>query len=241
MVKIEREKSSRLRYVQATDKIITDETTYQATCNPYVADYQKSVAFNIAGQLHVLTNHPSRGWEFQPIEGTDTGHKQKNSPETAIPIDAENVRIVETVNVFEERREHVLELLNELTQYPSIQYDKGPAEADLILKSWMEEGRMPRVGNDTEDGFEPSSYFRVNFFGLMLGQGWITKDEAELLKAYKELRGKNMPSNLPADGSKGQWRAAMNHKLQGVEWLLGLNELDKDERRRVLELGPVVA
>lgn len=46
----------------------------------------------------------------------------------------------------------------------------------------------------------------------------LFKDEEEVYDKLEEWREKEMPRNLPPDGSKGQWRANKKVKTATLEW-----------------------
>lgn len=115
----------------------------------------------------------------------------------------------------------------------------NPATESVIetVESDMLEERLLIREVKTGEHFSPDEYFRTCFVGLMLDSGWILKSEEEVLEGYRQLASKKNPhrgSRGLSDGSKGQWNVSMGHKLRGIRWLLGVDQLSEEARERVL-------
>lgn len=59
--------------------------------------------------------------------------------------------------------------------------------------------------------------YRVKIIVSVL-QDVLFEDEEEVYSKLEEWREKEMPNNLPQDGSKGQWRLNKKVKISTLEW-----------------------
>lgn len=96
--------------------------------------------------------------------------------------------------------------------------------SDRIL-TYIQSGALPfRSNYSAEDEHNRdrlhSNYFLQIFFsvGETIVEDNLSKSEAQ--SNLKEVKNASMPSGLPSDGSKGQWRTANKHKQKAYEWFL---------------------
>jgi len=123
------------------------------------------------------------------------------------------------VNTFEERKEKFRLIQDKLRPNP-----RSKENADRLL-TYIQSGALPYRGNYTpEEQHEKdrlhSDYFLQLFFSV--GNDILDEDmsETEAQEKLEEVRNASMPSGLPSDGSKGQWRAANKHRQKSYEWFL---------------------
>lgn len=123
-------------------------------------------------------------------------------------------------NTFSERKQKFELICDKLGP----QNPRSKENAERLLE-YVQSGALPFSSSYTpQEAFDKNKLHRDYFLQLFfsVGEEIIADDlsKSEVEEKLEEEENKSMPSGLPSDGSKGQWKTAKRHRCKAYRWFL---------------------